>query len=118
MGVFPYKKCHRLTRRQDFVRLSHRGPRAENSWFIAAFRPALGPETRLGVTVTRKVGCAVVRNRIKRLVREYFRLHRHLLSPPHDVNVIAKAVAKNADNATLFAALEDIFGRVGKAASR
>jgi ribonuclease P protein component len=50
-----------------------------------------GP-ARLGITVTRKVGTAVRRNRIKRLVREWFRLRRAMLGAL-DVVVIAKREA-------------------------
>jgi ribonuclease P protein component len=45
---------------------------------------------RLGLTVSQKVGCAVRRNRVKRLVREVFRLHRELFPSPADIVVIAK----------------------------
>ncbi len=50
---------------------------------------ALRP-TRLGVTVTRKVGLAHERNRIKRLVREVFRLERSRLPPGYDMVWVAK----------------------------
>ncbi|MBV1858982.1 MAG: ribonuclease P protein component [Nannocystaceae bacterium] len=51
--------------------------------------PALRP-TRLGVTVTRKVGRAHQRNRIKRLAREVFRQERALLPPGYDMVLVAK----------------------------
>lgn len=47
-----------------------------------------GSSSRLGITVSRKVGCSVVRNRWKRLVREYFRQHKPLLLA--DYNFIVK----------------------------
>ena len=59
--------------------------------------PALRP-TRLGVTVTRKVGRAHQRNRIKRLVREVFRQERSRLPPGYDMVWVAK---RNALNFTL-----------------
>ncbi len=48
------------------------------------------PGTRLGVTVTRKVGPAVKRNRIKRWVREAFRRERGALPPGFDMVWVAK----------------------------
>jgi ribonuclease P protein component len=54
--------------------------------------------SRLGITASRKVGNAVVRNRIKRLVRDFFRRHQHLIQPAQDVLVIAR---NGADTATL-----------------
>ena len=46
--------------------------------------------SRLGLTVSRKVGNAVCRNRIKRLVREYYRQNRHEFDPPIELSLIAK----------------------------
>jgi len=50
-------------------------------------------ETRIGVTASRKVGGAVQRNRVKRWVREYFRLNRTELQPGSDIVVIVRAGA-------------------------
>jgi len=61
-------------RRSDFVASSEFGERRTTRYFIVLLmdRNDGGP-TRLGITVTRKVGSAVWRNRIKRLAREWFR---------------------------------------------
>jgi ribonuclease P protein component len=48
------------------------------------------------VTVSRRVGGAVVRNRIKRMVREFFRRHHTRIYPPQDVVVIARTDASTA----------------------
>lgn len=56
--------------------------------------PANGREgARLGVTVSRKVGNAVCRNRIKRWIREYFRTSRQRFTSVADLSVIAKPSA-------------------------
>ena len=49
-----------------------------------------GPEPRLGLAVGRSVGGSVERNRVKRLLREAFRLHRAELPPGHDLVVVPK----------------------------
>jgi len=46
--------------------------------------------TRLGVVAGRKVGHAVTRNRIKRLLREAFRLNKQRFPPGHDIVIIVR----------------------------
>ncbi len=64
---------------------------------------------RLGITTSRRVGSAVKRNRIKRLVREFFRLHKPCLPPSSDLLFIAKPGADRLDYAQLRAELKKIF---------
>ncbi len=58
-------------------------------------RMASSESARLGVTASRKVGNAVVRNRVKRLVREAFRCTRELWSPGLDLIVIVRHQGSN-----------------------
>ncbi len=58
-------------------------------------RTAATGSARLGVTASRKVGNAVVRNRVKRLVREAFRATRSLWSPQMDLVVIVRHRGKD-----------------------
>ena len=90
-------------RRADFLRVSKLGRRLNARYFLilildrgaaeggAAAERGVAP--RLGITVTRRVGKAVRRNRIKRLVREWFRGAQERLRrgwPGYDLVVIAK----------------------------
>ena len=68
----------------------------------------------MGITVTKKVGGAVTRNRIKRLVREYFRQNQHRLKAPVDVNVIAKKACCQQESSLLAASLDNLFNRVSE----
>jgi len=61
--------------------------------FLVLQGPSPTGETRLGITASRKVGGAVERNRVKRRVREFFRLHRTELQPGSDIVVIVRAGA-------------------------
>ena len=74
------------------------------------------PVTRLGLTISSKVGNAVVRARLRRLLRELFR-HRRLQWPPGlDVVLVARASAKDATFETLARAFESISRRLQRLA--
>ncbi len=67
---------------------------------------------RIGITASKKVGNAVVRNRIKRLVREYFRLNKKKIKKLIDINVIVRKNSAYLNTKEVFSALEDIFEKV------
>ena len=64
--------------------------------FVVITEPVRSGSSRIGITASRHVGGAVVRNRVKRLVREFFRRHQHRILPPQDVLVIARPAAAQA----------------------
>jgi ribonuclease P protein component len=85
-----FPKQARLRKRPEFLRVSHAGRKLRSSHFVIISESNEREETRLGVTVSAKVGNSVVRNRIKRLLREFFRRHRHKIAPNQDVLIIAR----------------------------
>ena len=90
---FFLKKHERLRRRKDFELAFRYGSRRHTKNFTIILKPNGLKFSRLGVTVGKKVGNAVKRNRVKRYLREFFRLHKHKLPPSHDVVIIAKGDA-------------------------
>ena len=82
-AAFP--KQYRLLRRLDFQRVYKQGQRRSASLCTVFYRPNGLAETRLGITVPRRLGTAVLRNRIKRRIREVFRLHRRELPGGWDI---------------------------------
>lgn len=87
---FSLGKHERLRRRKDFDLVFSDGSRRHTKNFTIILRLNGLQFSRLGVTVGKKVGNAVKRNRVKRYLREFFRLHKHKLPPSHDVVIIAK----------------------------
>ena len=91
-GRFRLRRSSRLRDRKDFLRVQRSGERRTSRHFVllrAPQREATDGGPRLGVTVSRRVAHSVGRNRVKRRVREVFRLRRGQLDPA-DLVVIAR----------------------------
>lgn len=101
-----FNKESRILKRRQFLALSRREPRAElvvtaGSFLVVGRQNGLD-RNRLGVTVTKKVAPrAVARNRIKRQVREFFRLNRNAWPQGLDLLFIARHGAVQASGAQL-----------------
>lgn len=63
----------RIRRRREFQRVFEAGRRAHGRYLTIIAAPAPGPDSRIGIVASKKLGGAVVRNRAKRLIREVFR---------------------------------------------
>lgn len=87
---FNFTKADRIRKSVEYRELSKSGARYYSEYFIFISRDNKTSRSRLGITVSKKVGKAVKRNRIKRLVREYFRLNREFFQTRLDINVIAR----------------------------
>jgi ribonuclease P protein component len=84
-----FPKAARIRRRREFLALGRTGEKRRTEQFVLLLqRTAAAP--RLGLTVSRKVGGAVTRNRLKRRIREAFRRHEARADFAYDVVVIAK----------------------------
>jgi ribonuclease P protein component len=87
------QRAQRIRKRSEFLRLQRVGRRKSGARFVVITEPRRNGISRLGITTSKHVGGAVVRNRVRRLVREFFRRHKYEIVPPQDVLVIARASA-------------------------
>lgn len=108
-----FGKAYRLLKRPQFLHARRRGRRAEGRFIIVyAVANDVG-HPRLGVTASRKVGNAVVRNRWKRRLREIFRCGKQHFGDHHDVVIIIKGGRRSMPE---FKALErDVYKAVRRA---
>lgn len=80
-----FPKTLRLLRRAEFRRVYEEGQRRSASLCTIFFKPNGLTESRLGVTTPRQLGKAVVRNRVRRRLREVFRRHRPEIARGWDI---------------------------------
>ncbi len=90
MKQFSFGKEEKLLRPQEFKRAMRKGENRGTDHFRVFVLPNQSNKRRLGITVSRKVGAATRRNRIKRLLREFFRLHKACLPSSSDILFIAR----------------------------
>jgi ribonuclease P protein component len=99
----------RLTKNTEFKRVYAQGRSFSNRYvvmYVLKNRTAL---RKAGFSVSKKMGCAVRRNRIKRLFREIYRLNDANLVGGVDLVFIPRHAAKEADYPTLARAFHDLF---------
>jgi ribonuclease P protein component len=95
----------RLVRRGDFDTVYRAGKRRSSSHFTVFFRPNELPQSRFGFSIKKALGNAVVRNRIRRRMREVVRGHRQEIPAGWDIVIHPKATAERAEFAVLTADL-------------
>ena len=93
--MYGFNKSHRLLTKQDFDGVFNHAVRLTNTEFTVLFCENTLKQARLGLVISKKIiHKAHDRNRIKRLLRESFRLNSHL--PAVDVVVLARPAVNKA----------------------
>ena len=90
MKKYSFGKNDRIRKRKDFLRIYQKGTRTGSKNFIVILSPNQTGTKRLGITATKRVGNSVRRNRVKRLLREFFRLNKDKLPDSQDMVIIVK----------------------------
>jgi ribonuclease P protein component len=118
-GAERFPKQRRLRKRREFVGVQQRGRKIHLDDVLVLYTfTARGRPSRLGVTVSRKVGNAVHRNRVKRLVREVWRRSQRFLPEGYDMVIIAKRSATSTTYARLVRQLLQLPRRLGHGSAR
>ena len=102
-----------LKKNSDFRRLYARGKSAATPCLVLYARPNKRGENRLGYTVSTKLGHAVVRNRVRRRLREIVRLNEPALKQGWDMVLVARGRSVNAPYRKLNASFLDACNKLG-----
>jgi len=103
-------KLGKLKRRWQFDNIYKEGGKYYNDLFVLYVLPNKLQETRLGLTVTKKVGISVQRNRIKRLIREVLR-SLNGITPGNDLIVVARKSAIDLEYSQAHRSLMELLHR-------
>ncbi len=102
-------RAARLLKAADFGRALKVGRRLTSGPFALHVAHTEGGGVRLGLTVGRRAGAAVVRNRVKRSLREHFRRHRNTFPPGTDLVIVVTRDLSSVSGVALRRAVAEAF---------
>jgi ribonuclease P protein component len=106
------KKWERIAKRKDFLSVSREAEKKiETREFLVLIKKNSKQHSRLGITVSKKVGNAVRRNRIKRQVREQFRKNKSHLPKGYDIVFIARKGIAGKEREAAYIAIRKVAAR-------
>ena len=102
-----------LKKNSDFRRLYAKGKSAVTPYMVVYCRKNREPCNRLGYTVSTRLGHAVVRNRVRRRLREICRLNAHKLRTGYDMVIVARSRCVGAEYAKMEKSFLTACGKLG-----
>lgn len=104
------KHFNSIKKSRDFQEVYQTGRSLANKLLVMYVKKTDRPETRIGISVSKKVGNSVVRHRITRLIRESFRLHEEMVEAGLDIVVVVRSAAKEENYKTIESAYLHLCG--------
>lgn len=111
--VRPLKRCFSLKRNKQFRQVYRKGKSIACRELVLIYAKNRSDMVHVGFSVGKKLGNSVVRNRVKRRLREAFRPNLPLLLPGFDLIVIARDAARDAPFSSLADSLRYLLRKAG-----
>ena len=111
--VRPLKRCFSLKRNKQFRQVYRKGKSVACRELVLIYAKNRSDMVHVGFSVGKKLGNSVVRNRVKRRLREAFRPNLPLLLPGFDLIVIARDAARDAPFSSLADSLRYLLRKAG-----
>lgn len=112
-GQVGFPRSERLRTRSQYAYMYKHGRKTVNKAFICYVVRDPEQGRKFGMTVSRKVGGAVVRNRVKRNIREAYRANRQRMDEPYSVVIIARPSAATLSCEECVNAISALFDKGG-----
>lgn len=108
------QKQYRLAKRKDFGKVYRLGQSAANRQFVVyVMKNSQTEHMRAGISVSKKQGGAVVRNRLRRQLKEIVRLNANRIVPGHDFVIIVRRAAVGLSYREMEKSLIHVMKRAG-----
>lgn len=108
-GLQQFPRHERLTQKREFVAIYEHGKKWVGPNFVCYAVRRAGQSRKLGLSVSRKVGGAVVRNRVKRYIREVYRTHRAQLRDDVQLVIVARHSSSRLSYRECEESIRDLF---------
>lgn len=104
----------RLKKNEEFKKVYAKGTSVVTPFLVMYYLKNGMPINRLGISVSKKVGNSVIRNRAKRLIKEAFRLSDIPLKNGYDLVIIARVRMNQADYKTVYRYVLQVLRKIRK----
>ena len=95
------RQFHSIKKNREFQEVYHSGKSYANKLLVMYVKKMDRPESRIGISVSKKVGHSVVRHHITRLLRECYRLHEAETESGLNIEVVVRPAAKEEKYKTI-----------------
>jgi ribonuclease P protein component len=109
LSRFSWPKENRIRKTRNYQKIQTKGKRRTTGSFIVLYIKSKNMRSRIGITVSKKVGNAVQRNRVKRMLREGIRKEYPNLKNAWDIVFIAKSSSVNVSSENTKKQVRNIF---------